>query len=96
MEMILLLYPRMTTKDPTDLGLEDTILERYTDMWAIVDASLKADTGTLLQENTSKGDPRGVAKLTNPHEYYVYFSIHMNQRRDLLNEANALLILPSF
>ena len=46
MQMFLLLYPRMNTKDPTDLGLEDTVLERYTDMWAIVAASLKADTGT--------------------------------------------------
>ena len=32
MQMFLLLYPRMNTKDPTDLGLEDTVLERYTDM----------------------------------------------------------------
>ena len=37
---------RNYTKDPTDLGLEDYELERYTDMWAIVAASLKADTGT--------------------------------------------------
>ena len=52
-----------------------------------------ADTGT---RNTSTGDPRGVAKLTNPHEYYVNFSIHMNQWRGLLNEANASLIFTDF
>ena len=53
-----------------------------------------ADTGT---RNTSTGDPRGVElRLTNPHEYYVNFSILMNQRRGLLNEANASLILTGF
>ena len=51
----------------------------------------------LHTRNTSTGDPRGVElRLTNPHEYYVNSSILMNQRRGLLNEANASLILTDF
>ena len=59
-------------KDPTELGLEDHC---HTDMWAIVElrktiatqtCGPSLNSGTLLQENTSTGDPRGVAKAHKP------------------------------
>ena len=73
-------------KDPTELGLEDHC---HTDMWAIVE--LRNTSSGEHFHWRSEGGSKSSQTLMNTN-----FSIHMNQRRDLLNEANAPLILPSF